>query len=183
MKLSKEAGCVSWLIGFESISQETIDEIGKKTNKVADYFKAVENIHNHKMAVIGCFMFGFDTDKPTIFDETLDAIKKMKIDICDFCVLTPFPGTPIFNRLENEKRILTKEWKSYNLKTVVFQPKQMTPDEINIGLQKMYTEFYSLHYTVKRIIRGLKLGLFPFFVIFARNMVATMNSRRLFIKR
>ena len=175
VKLSKEAGCVSWLIGFESISQETIDEIGKKTNKVADYFKAVENIHNHKMAVIGCFMFGFDTDKPTIFDETLDAIKKMKIDICDFCVLTPFPGTPIFNRLENEKRILTKEWKSYNLKTVVFQP-----DEINIGLQKMYTEFYSTPYTIRRITRGLRLGLYPFLLIMARNIVATMNSRKLF---
>jgi radical SAM superfamily enzyme YgiQ (UPF0313 family) len=177
VKLSKDAGCVSWLIGFESISQETIDEIGKKTNKVADYFKAVENIHNHKMAVIGCFMFGFDTDKPTIFDETLDAIKKMKIDICDFCVLTPFPGTPIFNRLEKEKRILTKDWKSYNLKTVVFQPKKMTPDEIHRGMRKMYSEFYSIPYTIRRITHGLRLGFYPFVLIMARNVVATMNSR------
>ncbi len=180
VKLSKDAGCVSWLIGFESISQKTIDEIGKKTNNVADYFKAVENIHNYKMSVIGCFMFGFDTDKHTIFDETLDAIKKMKIDICDFCVLTPFPGTPIFNRLEKEKRILTKDWESYNLKTVVFQPKQMTPDEIHKGLQKMYSEFYSIPYTIRRITRGLRLGLYPFLLIMARNIVATMNSRKLF---
>lgn len=125
-------------------------------------------------------MFGFDTDKHTIFDETLDAIKKMKIDICDFCVLTPFPGTPIFNRLEKEKRILTKDWESYNLKTVVFQPKQMTPDEIHKGLQKMYSEFYSIPYTIRRITRGLRLGLYPFLLIMARNIVATMNSRKLF---
>jgi radical SAM superfamily enzyme YgiQ (UPF0313 family) len=183
VKLSKDAGCISWLIGFESISQKTIDEIGKKTNNVADYFKAAENIHNYKMSVIGCFMFGFDTDKPTIFNETLDAIKKMKIDICDFCVLTPFPGTPIFNRLEKEKRILTKDWENYNLKTVVFQPKQMTPDEIHKGLQKMYSEFYSIPYTIKRITHGLRLGLYPFLLIMARNIVATMNARRLFVKK
>jgi radical SAM superfamily enzyme YgiQ (UPF0313 family) len=104
----------------------------------------------------------------------------MKIDICDFCVLTPFPGTPIFNRLEKEKRILTKDWESYNLKTVVFQPKQMTPDEIHKGLRKMYSEFYSIPYTIRRITRGLRLGLYPFLLIMARNVVATMNSRKLF---
>ena len=180
VKLSKEAGCVSWLIGFESTSQETIDEIGKITNNVEEYIKAVDNIHNNDMAVIGCFMFGFDMDKPTIFDETLKAIKKMNIDICDFCVLTPFPGTPIFHRFEKENRILTKDWKNYDLKTVVFKPKQMTPNELHNGLQKMYTGFYSIPYSIRRITRGLKLGLYPFFLIMARNVVATMNSRRLF---
>ena len=128
-------------------------------------------------------MFGFDTDKPIVFNDTLRVIKKLKIDICDFCVLTPFPGTPIFNRLEKEGRILTKEWMSYNLKTVVFKPKYMTPDEIHKGLQKMYSEFYSIPYTTRRILRGFKLGLFPFFLILARNVVATMNSRRLFMKK
>lgn len=183
VKLSKKAGCVSWLIGFESITQETIDKIGKKTNKVEEYFKAVKNIHEYKMAVIGCFMFGFDTDKSTIFDETLKVIKELKIDIADFCILTPFPGTPVFKKLEKEERILTKEWEKYNLKTAVFQPKQMTLDEIHKGMQKMYTEFYSIPYTIRRITRGLKLGLFPFFLITTRNIVATMNARRLFGKK
>lgn len=183
VRLSKEAGCVAWLIGFESISQKTLNDMGKKTNTVTEYVKAVENIHHHHMAVIGCFMFGFDTDKPSIFDDTLNAIKKMKIDICDFSVLTPFPGTPIFHRLEKENRILTKDWKHYNLKTVVFQPKQLTSEEIDKGLQKMYSEFYSIPYTAKRIFRGLLFGIYPFVVIFARNIVATMNSRRLFKKQ
>ena len=183
VNLSKEAGCVSWLIGFESISQKTINEIGKKTNKVLEYEKAIENIHKNGMAVIGCFMFGSDFDKPTIFDETLKVIKKLKIDICDFCVLTPFPGTSIFKKLEKEGRILKKDWASYNLKTIVFKPKQMTLDEIHEGVQKMYTEFYSIPYTTRRILRGLKLGIFPFFLIMARNIVATMNARRLFVKK
>lgn len=181
VRLSKEAGCVAWLIGFESVSQKTIDEIGKKTNKVDEYFQAVKNIHDHKMAVIGCFIFGFDTDTYDVFDDTLKTIKELKIDVADFCVLTPFPGTPIFNKLEKEGRILTKDWVNYNLKTAVFQPKKMTEDEIHKGMQKMYSEFYSVPYTTRRVMRGFRLGFYPFFLIMTRNVVATMNARKLFV--
>ena len=183
VSLSKEAGCLAWLVGFESVSQETIDKIGKKTNKVDEYFQTVKNIHDNKMAVIGDFMFGFDTDTPDVFDETLKVIKELKIDIADFCMLTPFPGTPIFNKLEKEGRILTKDWSQYSLKNVVFEPKNMTPDELTQGLRKMYYEFYSTPYTVKRIVRSLKLGIYPFFLVLARNAIANMNSRRLFTSR
>jgi len=180
VKLSKKAGCACWLIGFESVSQKTIDTIGKKTNKVDEYRQAVKNIHENKMAVIGDFMFGFDTDKPDVFNETLQVIKELEIDIADFCVLTPFPGTPIFEKLKKEGRILTTDWKNYNLKNVVFKPNNMTPIELQYGVKKMYVEFYNTPYTVKRIFRGLKLGFYPFFLILARNIVANMNSRKLF---
>ena len=183
VSLSKEAGCLAWLVGFESVSQETIDEVGKKTNKVDEYFQTVKNIHDNKMAVIGDFMFGFDTDTPDVFDETLKVIKELKIDIADFCMLTPFPGTPIFNKLEKEGRILTKNWPQYSLKNVVFEPKNMTPDELIQGLRKMYYEFYSTPYTAKRIVRSLKLEIYPFFLVLARNAIANMNSRRLFTSR
>jgi radical SAM superfamily enzyme YgiQ (UPF0313 family) len=182
VNLSKEAGCVSWLIGFESVSQKTIDYVGKKTNRVEEYPKAVENIHENDMAVIGDFMFGFDTDTAEVFDETLEVIKELQIDLADFSILTPFPGTPIFDRLEREGRILTKDWAQYTLKNVVFQPKNMTPDELMQGLKRMYQEFYSAHYTLKRVVRSLGLGFYPFFLVLARNAVAGMNSRRLFIK-
>jgi radical SAM superfamily enzyme YgiQ (UPF0313 family) len=178
VKLSKEAGCIAWLIGFESISQDTIDKVGKKTNKVDDYLKAVENIHNNRMAVIGCFMFGFDTDHQNVFQDTLKMIQQLKIDVCDFCVLTPFPGTPLYKRLKKEGRIITNEWEKYNLKTLVFQPKRLEVDEIHKGISYMYDEFYSLSYTIKRLVRGLQLGIYPFFLILGRNMIATMNSRR-----
>lgn len=181
VKLSKEAGCVSWLIGFESVSQKTIDSIGKKTNKVKEYSQAVRNIHDNGMAVIGDFMFGFDTDTPDVFDETLRMIKELQIDLADFCVLTPFPGTPIYNKLDKEGRIITKDWSQYNLKNVVFKPKNMTPDKLIHGLKKMYYEFYSTGYTAKRIIRSLGLGLYPFFLVLVRNTVGNMASRRLLL--
>lgn len=180
IRLSWEAGCLAWLVGFESVTQKTIDNAGKKTNKVNDYFKAVKNIHNNKMAVIGCFIFGFDTDTKDVFDITIKTIKDLEIDVADFCALTPFPGTPIFDQLNKEGRITTKDWSKYTMKEVVFQPKNMSAKELLDGVKKMYTEFYSAFYTTKRIVKSLKLGIYPFFIVLARNSIAKINSRRLF---
>lgn len=180
VKLSKDAGCLAWLIGFESISQETIDDMGKTTNKVKEYMQAVQNIHDNRMAVIGCFMFGFDTDTKDVFNETLKAIRDLEIDVVDFCVLTPFPGTPLFNKFEKQGRIMTKDWSKYNMKDVVYKPKNMTSEELLQGLRKMYTKFYSTPYTIRRVIRSLRLGIYPFLVVLSRNIIANMNSRVLF---
>lgn len=179
VKLSKEAGCKSWLIGFESFQQETIELVGKKTNKIKEYQKAVENIHNNNMVVIGDFMFGFDTDTKDVFDNTLKMLKKLKIDAADFTILTPFPGTPIFETFEKEDRLLTKDWSKYNMRNVVFKPKNLTPQELTNGVRKMYKEFYSTPYAMKRIISSLKLGFYQFLLVFSRNFIANMNSKRL----
>lgn len=178
VELSKQAGCIAWLIGFESISQETIKQAGKKTNKIEIYEKAVKNIHKNKMAVIGDFMFGFDNDTKEVFDITIEAIKKMKIDIADFSILTPFPGTPIFNLLKKENRIIENDWSRYNMYDVVFKPKNMNPDELRIGVKKMYNTFYSNNNTIKRIIRSFKLGFYPFFLVVFRNILTNIGSKK-----
>jgi radical SAM superfamily enzyme YgiQ (UPF0313 family) len=183
VRLSKEAGCVAWLIGFESISQNTLDSVGKTTNTVDEYIQAVHNIHKNHMAVIGDFIFGFDTDTPETFEKTLKVIQELQIDVVDFSILTPFPGTPLYNKLEGEERILTKDWSKYNLKTVVFTPKQMKITELQQGVQYMYYDFYSLPYTLKRIIRSLRYGVYPGFVVLSRNLIVTMGSRRLYSQK
>ena len=179
VRLSKEAGCIAWLIGFESVSQQTLDAVGKKTNLVDDYTKAVQNIHRYGMIVIGCFMFGFDTDTPEVFGETFRVIQNLGIDIADFSIVTPFPGTPLYSHLEDEGRILTKNWKYYNMGNVVFTPKHMTPAQLQSGVRWMYDKFYAPPYAIKRILRSLRWGVFPFIVMGARNMVAMMSRRRI----
>ncbi len=179
VRLSREAGCVSWLVGFESLSQQTLNEIGKDTNKVEEYAKAVKNIHDNGMIVVGSFMFGFDTDTKDVFDETLEMIKKLEIDIVDFCILTPYPGTPIFNRLEKEGRILTKDWSKYKF-NVVFMPKNISPAELLSGVRNIYRDFYSIPYTIKRVVKSVRLGFYPFILVLERNLAASMSHRRLF---
>ena len=129
------------------------------------------------MSVIGSFMFGFDTDTKDIFNETLKMIEELKIDIADFWILTPFLGTPLFDKLEDEDRILTKDWSKYNMKSVVFKPKNMTPDELLQGVKKMYSEFFSFKNSTKRVLRGLYLGFYPFFLILVRNSITNIIIR------
>jgi radical SAM superfamily enzyme YgiQ (UPF0313 family) len=180
VRLSKDAGCIAWLIGFESFSQETLSSVGKKTNTVSSYEQAVRNIQKNKMVVIGDFMFGFDTDTPAVFESTLKSIKKLNIDVADFSILTPFPGTPSFTKLERENRILTKDWKLYNMGHVVFVPKQMTAEELLQGVQWIYTQYYHPFHTIQRITRNLRKGPYSFFLVLARNIVTMLGARRLY---
>lgn len=179
VKLSKEAGCVSWLIGFETINQKTLNDIAKTTNKVKEYKQAVKNIHENNMIVIGCFIFGFDNDTKEVFKDTLKMIKELEIDVVDFLILTPFPGTPLYKKLEKQNRIKTKDWSKYNMKDVVFTTKNMTSEELVSGVKNMYKEFYSLTYTIKRALKSMKYGFYPFILVLERNLIAYMNIRKI----
>jgi len=169
LKLAAEAGCLSWYVGFESICQETVDSIGKSTNKVENYKNVIKKVHDHGMRIEAAFMFGFDTDKPDIFDKTKDTIQDWELDLIDFSTLTPYPGTPLFNRLEKEKRILTRDWEKYDSFQVVFQPKNISVEELANGVQSMWQEFYSSQKTLNRTIKSVRLGLKPFVFSCLRN--------------
>jgi len=153
IKISNEAGCINWLIGFESISELSLNEIGKKTNKIDNYKKAVDLIHDYSMAVVGEFVFGFDNDTPDIFKKTEELINLINIDVPGFNVLTPYPGTPIFNKFEKENRLLTKDWSKYTINNVVFQPKQMTPKKLSEGVKYLNEKF---EYTLDILYKWLK---------------------------
>ena len=177
IRLSKEAGCLAWLVGFESFCQDTLNQIRKTTNTVDEYAQAVKNIHSQKMVVIGEFIFGFDNDTSEVFEKTLSMIRYLEIDVTDFSILTPFPGTPLFKKLDTQGRILTKDWKFYNMRHAVFQPTHMTPKELEEGVQRVSREFYSTPMTIKRVVRSLRWGFPSFFVVLTRNLIA-MRSRR-----
>jgi radical SAM superfamily enzyme YgiQ (UPF0313 family) len=131
------------------------------------------------MVVVGSFMFGFDTDTKDVFDETLKMIKDLEIDIVDFCILIPFPGTPIFNKLEKEGRILTKDWSKYK-SNIVFMPKNINREELLGGVRILYRDFYSISYTIKRVVKSIRLGFYPFILVLERNLAASMSHRHLF---
>lgn len=133
LKLSRDAGCISWSIGFDSISQQSINAIGKKTNVVDEYKAVIHKIHDYGMNVAGSFMFGFDSDALGIFDDTLDFVYDSDIDSAAFHILTPFPGTPLYTMFDEQMRILTKDWSLYDCTKVVFQPKNMTAEDLLNG--------------------------------------------------
>jgi radical SAM superfamily enzyme YgiQ (UPF0313 family) len=158
LRLASEAGCVGWLIGFESMSQESINMIGKKTNIVQTYLSSVKKIHDYGMIILGSFVFGFDGDKLDVFDKTDDFVRKSEVDVPDVMILTPFPGTPLFDRLEKEERIVTKDWNKYNHEHVVFEPKYMTRQELLENSGTLYKKWYRWPTSTKRMIKSLRFG-------------------------
>ncbi len=156
LQLASEAGVTRWYIGIESISQHNIDQAGKGTNKVKNYIKAIRKIKDHGMMVTGFFMFGFDNDTTYVFDKTLKFIKNLNLDSVAFSALTPFPGTKLAERFENEGRILTKVWSRYNEGIVNIKPKQMTEEELYDGINNLSREYFSYINMLRRSIQGLK---------------------------
>lgn len=176
VRLSHEAGCIEWVIGFESFSKDVLKNVHKRANKLEYYDKAVENIHKYKMAVIGTFVFGFDEDTSEVFETTKKNVDKLGLDGAIFAILTPYPGTPIFDRLNAEGRILTKDWSKYDRKNVVFKPKNMSKEELEKGYRQI-TKYYNSPLKVTyRILRSLKRGFYPSLVTFAGNLGSYMSS-------
>ncbi len=143
LKLASEAGCTKWYIGFESFSQENISQIGKKTNKVEQYLPAIKKIHDYGMDIHGHFVFGLDHDTTDVFESTLAAINNLGLTIAEFHIMTPFPGTPLFDRLDREGRIVTKDWSRYMMNMVNFKPKFMSQRELVEGVSFIKNRFYS----------------------------------------
>jgi radical SAM superfamily enzyme YgiQ (UPF0313 family) len=170
LKLASDAGCLGWLIGFESISQESLDIVGKKTNIVENYLSSVKKIHDYNMIILGSFVFGFDGDKKETFQLTDDFVSISEIDLPDAMILTPYPGTPLFDRLEKEDRIVTKDWDKYNFENVVFEPKHMTRDELLENTRELYKKWHSWSPSVRRMIGSLGFGFRPFVETVQQNL-------------
>jgi radical SAM superfamily enzyme YgiQ (UPF0313 family) len=155
LELAARSGCKQLFIGLESISQASMNEAGKHFNRVDDYARAIERIHSHGISVQAGIVFGFDNDSPSIFAETLDFLEATGVQNATFNILTPFPGTRLFQRLDSEGRILTRDWSKYNGRAdVVFQPKQMTPEQLLAGYQYATRRFYSCRSIFRRLSRS-----------------------------
>ena len=125
--------------------------MGKPQNRVDFYEECIRRIHDHGIGVYGSFVFGYDHDTVAVFDQFLEFANRTALDGAFLPVLTPFPGTKIYKRLEAEGRILTRDWRYYDMATVVFRPKGMTITELQEGFWKINRKFYSLTSIFKRL--------------------------------
>ena len=130
LDLAARSGCRGLLIGFESLDQKALDESKKSFNMRKDYRLVVDRIHDRGIAIMGCFVFGLDSDTLDTFDRTVDFVMEAKMDLPRYAIAVPFPATGLFRRLKAENRILTEDWSLYDGQHVVFEPKNMSADEL-----------------------------------------------------
>ena len=162
LELAAASGCKGLFIGFESISEASLGEINKSHNKIKFYEKAIKKIHQFGIAIEGAFIFGFDHDDKSIFRKTVKFIEKVKLDVIQFTILTPLPGTKLHEKLEKEGRIVDRDWSNYDLSHTVFQPKLMTPQELKEGYDWAYQRIYSSFSIFKRLTGLFRGGRWKF---------------------
>jgi radical SAM superfamily enzyme YgiQ (UPF0313 family) len=143
LELAAESGCTMMSIGFESISRSTLKSVHKHVNRPDTFAALVEKIHSYGIIVFGLFMFGFDGDDTSVFDETVRFNRDAKYDACAYSVLTPYPGTLTWYELKKANRIVSFDWTKYDQGRVVFRPAQMSGEELRHGQAGAYESFYS----------------------------------------
>ena len=154
LELMAKSGCRGVLIGFETISSESLNDAGKRFNSAVEYQTLIQDLHRLGISVQGCFAFGFDHDTVDVFDATAEFVLDSGIDLPRFAVLTPFPATPLFIRLESEGRILTRNWELYDAQHVVFEPLRMSAAELARGHEETWRKVYRWSSIAKRLARA-----------------------------
>lgn len=180
LELAGRSGCKGLLMGLESISEANLRQNHKGFNSPGSFARVVERLHAHGIALQGCFVFGLDDDKPDVFLKTAEFAVESGIDLPRFAVVTPFPNTPLYTRLETEGRILTKNWELYDAQHVVFQPKNMSVRELQTGIETAWKHAYSFRSMIRRIRRSpapwpVRLGTNLGYRFYAHNLSRFYN--------
>jgi radical SAM superfamily enzyme YgiQ (UPF0313 family) len=160
LSLAQRSGCKGLFIGFESLSQQTLQAMGKSMNLADEYKEAVKIIHDHGIGIQGSFIFGTDNDDMSVFSDVLRFIEKTHMEAALFSVLTPFPGTKIQKVLHGEGRIIHCDWDKYDMNHVVFRPKKMTPEQLQDGFNWAYRRLYGYKSILTRLFPFRRSGFF-----------------------
>ena len=144
LELAAESGCTMLSIGFESISRSTLKSVHKHVNRPETFAALVEKVHSYGIMVFGLFMFGFDGDDRSVFEETVRFNRESNYDACAYSVLTPYPGTLTWYEMKKANRIVSFDWNKYDQGQVVYRPAQMSGDELRLGQAQAYRTFYAL---------------------------------------
>ncbi len=137
------AGCTGVFVGFESLNAANLTDAGKRTPPPEVYAERVRLLQEHGIQVNGSFVLGFDHDTVESFAQLVDWIEETRLECATFQILTPYPGTPLFARLESEGRILHRDWDRYDTAHAVFLPRNMTPEELEEGYSECYRRVFS----------------------------------------
>ena len=175
LELCARSGCRGLLVGFESINSGSLGEVRKRFNSPGRYGEVVDTFHRYGIAVQGAFVFGLDHDEPDVFLKTAQLAIDARIDLPRFAILTPFPGTPLYERFEREGRIMTRNWELYDGQHAVFQPARMTAGQLETGLREAWKCAYS-YGSIARRMRGTPA---PIHLFVAANLGYRFYARNL----
>lgn len=151
IQLAAESGCRVLFFGFESVSEEQMKAMHKSFKEIEELESAIKHVKKMGILVHASIVFGFDNDTKETFQETREFLERNKVSTVSFNVLTPYPGTQVFDQFKAENRLTTTDWQYYDHNTVVYQPKHMTPYELQINKTQTRQKFYRIPSVLKRL--------------------------------
>jgi radical SAM superfamily enzyme YgiQ (UPF0313 family) len=158
MKMAYKSGCRGLLIGFESISDEGLSTYRKTLKTIEENVLAVKKLRDNGIFVMASLIFGLNSDTEAVFDTSYEFLSKSKSAFFQACIMTPYPGTVVFENLKKEGRILTDDWSKFDTKRVLIQPKNMTPERLQQGYDDIRKAIYSYNSILSRSIPYLLKG-------------------------
>lgn len=153
ISLLARSGCIGLLIGFESLSKANLVQSQKYQNDPAEYQEIIDTLHRFGITIWGSFIFGFDEDNPSVFEETVAFTIRAKLFSVVFAILTPYPGTAFYDRVKREGRLVQDRWwllERPEESAPHFVPKGMSGEVLRERWKKAWKEFYSFRSTLKR---------------------------------
>lgn len=160
LRLMRDSGCQMVYCGFESVSPETLATYNKHQD-VQDIRDSIRAFHDYGIHVHGMFVLGADTDTPETFRQTLDFTLQNEIDTVQYLIITPCPGTPFYERMKEQGRLLTDDWSRYDGHHCVIQPARMTPYELQMHTYQAMARFYSARHALGLMVGNVARNL-PF---------------------
>jgi radical SAM superfamily enzyme YgiQ (UPF0313 family) len=135
-------GLRSLFVGFETLSPANLAQQHKYQNLNRDYSAAIHRLHDLGVMVNGSFVFGMDDDDESVFERTVEWAIGQGVETATFHILTPYPGTALYKRMQAEGRLTTSNWELYDTRHTVFRPRHLTPESLEAGYWRAYREFY-----------------------------------------
>jgi radical SAM superfamily enzyme YgiQ (UPF0313 family) len=135
-------GLRSLFVGFETLNPTNLREQHKYQNLNRDYAEAIRRLHDLGVMVNASFVFGMDEDDESVFERTVEWAISHGIETATFHILTPYPGTALYARIESQGRLLHHDWDLYDTRRVVYQPARLTPEALEAGYWSAYKQFY-----------------------------------------
>lgn len=158
MKLAKKSGCGALLIGFESMTENGMQQYRKSLKTINENVDAVNKLRNNGILTMASLIFGLDSDNESTFEYAREFLIRSKAAFFQSCVATPYPGTPVFDKLFAEGRILTDDWSKFDTTKVNIQPVNFSPESLLLGCNNIQDLIYSNSSIFKRALPNMKIG-------------------------
>ena len=152
MEYARRSGCKGLVLGLESLNPATLKQAKKGFNDPDQYKEAIGIMQSYGISVNGCFVLGMDGDTEELLLSIPEQVRYLNLNLARFAILTPVPNSPLFKRLEEEGRILTKDWSLYTQHQAVYQPLNMSPER----LEEIYRWVWKETYSFKNILGRVK---------------------------